>query len=183
MQIIGKKIIYYSEIDSTNDEAKRLIGKGIGEGTVIIADSQTRGRGKPGNRWYSPAGVGVYLSAIVKPFRNPKDLSSITLLGAKAALAAIEKVSGLVGKIKLPNDVIIHGKKVGGVLVERLSSGHLIVGVGININNENGSFPKEVGDAATSLRVESGKSLSIEKFVNILISELDREYLEYLKKV
>lgn len=187
--IIGKKIIQYKKIDSTNDEAKRLIKKGAGEGTVLVADFQSKGRGKPGSCWYSPPGVGVYLSVIVKPFRNPtivgnsKDLFLITTLGAKAAIAAISKVSGLAGGIKLPNDIVINRKKAGGVLVERVPSGHLIIGIGVNVNNEEGSFPEEIKDTATSLKIESGKSISMEKLINALVSELDREYLAYLKKV
>lgn len=181
--IIGKKIIHYREIDSTNDEAKRLVKKGLGEGVVVVADCQSKGRGKPGNRWYSPEGVGVYLSVVVKPFRNIRDLSSITILGARAAVAAIEKVSGLVGKIELPNDVFINGKKVGGILTERLSSGQVIIGIGINVNNEKGSFPDEIAESATSLKIESGKKFSVEKFIDTLISEINREYLEYLGKV
>jgi len=182
-KIIGKKVIHLEEIDSTNEEARRLIEKGEDEGVVVVADYQSEGRGKPGNRWYSEKGVGVYLSAIVRPFKNPKDLSSITLLGARAGIAAIMKVSGLQGKIKPPNDIMINDKKVGGVLVGRVSSGHLIIGIGINVNHKKESFPEEIKNRATSLKMECGKNISIGKFIEVLISELNREYLEYLRKV
>lgn len=176
--IIGKKIIHYKEIDSTNDEARRLIKKGEGEGLVLIADVQLKGKGKPGRIWHSPPG-NLYLSAVVKPFKNPQELSSITLLGTRAVINAIDKTCGLKGEIKKPNDVILNGKKIGGILVERLSSGHLILGVGVNLNN----FPEEVKGTATSLKKETGEEIPVKEFFAILISALDNDYLEYLKKV
>lgn len=181
--IIGKKVLYYPEIDSTNEEAKRLIERGYGEGTVVWAGGQTKGRGKPGNYWFSPANVGCYFSAIVKPYRNPKDLIPITILGAEAAICAIRKISGVECQVELPNDIVVGGKKIGGVLVERVVSGFLIIGIGININNEENSFPEEITHSATSLRIHTGKTFEIKKFIELLISELDHRYLEYLKKV
>ncbi len=182
VKIIGKKIVHYNEIDSTNDEAKRLLGKGLGEGTLVVADSQTKGRGKPGSGWFSPP-QGVYLSAVVRPYRSPKDLGSITLLGARSVVITIERISQLRADIKLPNDVMINGKKVSGVLVERLSSGYLIIGIGVNINNLPGSFPDELGNSATSLKIESGKNFSQQEFLDQLVSVLDREYLAYLNEI
>lgn len=183
MKIIGKEIIRYGEIDSTNDEARRLIAKGAGEGTVVVAGAQSRGRGKPGNRWFSPRDAGVYLSAVVKPFKNPKDLGPITQLGAKAAVSAIKKTTGLPAKIKLPNDVLINDKKAGGVLVERVVSGHLIIGIGVNVNNEAASFPPEISAAATSLKIESGEDQVLSDFTGLLVGELNKEYLAYLAKI
>ena len=181
--IIGKKIIHYKEIDSTNDEAKRLLRKGIEEGTVIIADRQTKGRGKPGSIWFSPLGVGVYLSVVLKPFKNPKDLAPTTLLGARSVVRTIEKIGGLRSEIKLPNDVMLNGKKVSGILVERRASGYLIIGIGVNVNNPIGSFPDEIRDSATSLKIESNKNYSVQEFIDKLLSEMDKEYLAYLKKI
>jgi len=176
MPIIGNKIIHYQEIDSTNEEARRLIKKGEGqEGLVLVADRQTRGRGKPGSAWFSPEG-NLYFSVIVKPRRHPKDLAPITLLGALAGRSAIAKVSKLPVVIKWPNDLLINSKKVGGILAERVPSGHLIIGIGINVN----VLPAEVRGSATSLKRESSKSFPIEKISKILILELDKEYLAYL---
>ncbi len=176
--IIGKKILHYRTIDSTNTEARRLIKKGEGEGLVVTAGRQTKGRGKPGAKWFSPEG-NLYLSAVAKPYKNPKDLSSITLLGALAARAAMIRLSKLPVAIKWPNDLRIRGKKVGGVLTERLPSGHLIIGIGLNLN----SVPAEVQRTATALRILTGKSFDPKKFSAALIKELDREYLAYLSKV
>ena len=180
--IIGKKVIHYQTIDSTNEEARRLIGQGAGEGIVLVAEKQTKGKGKPGSAWFSPEG-NLYFSAVVKPRRNPKELSPITLLGALAARSAINKIARLAVVIKWPNDILINGKKAGGVLVERVPSGHLIIGIGINLNSDKESFPGEIKDISTSLKVETGKHYDIESFAKSLIFELDLEYLAYLSKV
>ncbi|HVN67193.1 MAG TPA: biotin--[acetyl-CoA-carboxylase] ligase, partial [Candidatus Sulfotelmatobacter sp.] len=125
--IVGKKILHYSTLDSTNAEARRLIKKGEGEGLVVVAGAQAAGRGKPGRRWHSPLG-NVYFSAVLKPYKNPRELAPITLLGALAARAALKKTANLPVVIKWPNDLLVHGRKVGGILTERLTAGQLIVG-------------------------------------------------------
>jgi BirA family transcriptional regulator, biotin operon repressor / biotin---[acetyl-CoA-carboxylase] ligase len=180
-KIIGNKIVRYKEIDSTSDEAKRLIKKGALEGTVVVAGTQTEGKGKPGSGWFSPPDYGVYLSVILKPFKNPNDLPSITIIGAEAVIRVIKKVSNLTANIKLPNDVLINGKKIAGILTERDSSGNLIIGVGVNINNPPNSFPPDL--TATSLRIESGKEHNLKAFIDLFLTELDREYLAYLGKI
>lgn len=182
-QIVGKEVIHYPEIDSTNDEAKRLIKKGAGEGLVITATAQTQGKGKPGSGWFSPPGPGVYVSAVVKPYRNPSDLADITLLGARAAVKAIKALAGLRAEIKLPNDVMINGKKICGVLVERLASGHVIIGIGVNVNNAAGSFPEALAGSATSLKIQTGKDFDPQLFLNLLLPALNDEYLAYLKEI
>jgi BirA family biotin operon repressor/biotin-[acetyl-CoA-carboxylase] ligase len=182
-KIIGKKLVHYKEIDSTNDEAKRLIKRGLGEGTVVLADTQTKGRGKPGSRWFSPAREGVYLSVIVKPFKNPEDLGPVTLLGARAVVKAIKMAAGLEAEIKAPNDVLLNNRKMSGILVERMASGHLIIGIGLNLNNPAGSFPDEISRSATSLLIESGKLYSHQEFIDALMAELDKQYLAYLSKI
>ena len=181
MKIIGKKIISYKEIDSTNDEAKRLIKKGLGEGAVVVARAQTKGRGKPGSSWFSPAGLGIYLSVIVKPFKDPKELAPITLLGAQAVVKTIGGLTKLTAQIKQPNDVLLNGKKISGILVERLASGYLIIGIGFNINQTADSWPAELGDQATSLKIETGKEFNLPEVAALLLDELDQLYLAYLK--
>lgn len=176
--IIGKKQLHYKKVDSTSEEARRLIKKGLGEGLVVTADTQTKGRGKPGSRWLSPKG-NLYFSAVIKPYKNPKDLAPITLLGALAARAMIYEAAKLSAVIKWPNDLRVHGKKVGGVLTERLPSGHIIIGIGINV----AVSPRELKSRATSLKAESKKSFHLKRCVEILSRQLDREYLAYLSKV
>ncbi|MDD5593534.1 MAG: biotin--[acetyl-CoA-carboxylase] ligase [Candidatus Margulisbacteria bacterium] len=180
--IIGRKIIHYKEIGSTSDEARRLVGQGEGEGLVVVADKQARGRGKPGSGWFSPAG-NLYLSVIVKPYKNPAELAPITLLAALAARAALIRLSKLPVVIKWPNDLRIRGKKVGGILTERLPSGFVIIGLGLNINMDKRAWPKEIKGSATSLKLEAKKKFSLKKCLGTLLEELDREYLAYLAKV
>lgn len=180
--IIGRKIIQYQEIDSTNEEARRLIKKGEGEGLVVVAESQKRGKGKPGSSWFSPPG-SVYLSAVIKPYKNPKELAPITLLGALAARAMIAKVAKLGAVIKWPNDLRLCGRKVGGVLTERMASGHLIIGIGINVNVGRSAFPEKLKEQSTSLQIETGRAFPLPKCTATLMRELDREYLAYLAKV
>ncbi|MFH1361667.1 MAG: biotin--[acetyl-CoA-carboxylase] ligase [bacterium] len=178
--LIGKEIICYSTLDSTNDEAKRLIGKGLGEGGVVVADEQTAGRGKPGRSWFSPKGSGLYLSAIVKPHKNPKDLGEITMVGARAVVALIEQVADLPAEIKFPNDVLVAGKKICGILTERLASGHVIMGIGLNVNLPQDLFLPELKNSATSLFVETQKTYEIKKLSHQLIVCLDKEYQLFL---
>ncbi len=180
--IIGKKIVRLDSIDSTSDEARRRIKNSEGEGLAVIAKRQSRGRGKPGSAWFSPPG-NLYLSVVIKPYKNPKDLVPITLLGALAARAMIVSLTKLPVVIKWPNDLRVHGKKIGGVLTERLASGHVIIGLGLNINSERRAFPAELKASATSLKIESGKKFALNKCAASLLRELDCEYLAYLSKV
>ncbi|MFH1387025.1 MAG: biotin--[acetyl-CoA-carboxylase] ligase [bacterium] len=173
--IIGKKILRFKTLDSTNDEARRQISAGAGEGIGIVTESQTKGRGKPGSSWQSPKG-NLYFSAVVKPYKNPKDLSPITLIGALAARTLIIKLSKLPVVIKWPNDLLVHGKKIAGILTERLPSGHIIIGIGININ----VVPDKMKGTATSLKAEKKKNFDLKKGEKILIDELNREYLHLL---
>ena len=173
----------YKELDSTNDEARRLIKKGFSEGTVVVAETQAKGKGKPGRNWFSPQGSGLYLSAIVKPFKNPSDLSPITLYCARAVVETLKKSAGISAEVKLPNDVLVNGKKVCGILVEGAASGHLIIGIGLNVNTMRGSFPEELKGTATSLKIEAGRDLKIPALIEALLGELEREYLAYLNEV
>ena len=182
-RIIGKKVFRYPTLDSTNDEARRLIAKGEGEGVVVAAEEQTKGKGKPGRSWYSPAGLGIYLSVIVKPYKNPSALAPITLAAAEAVVKTIKKTAGLSAEIKMPNDVMLAGKKLCGILVERLKSGYVIIGIGINVNNLSGSFPAEIAETATSLKIAADKQFDLASIRCVLLSELDNAYLAYLEKI
>ncbi len=177
--IIGKKIIHLKEIDSTNDEARRLIGAGEGEGLVVTAGRQTRGKGKPGSAWFSPAG-NLYLSAVIKPYKNPRDLSPVTLFSALAVRTAILKLTGLPAVIKWPNDLRLRGKKVCGILTERLASGQIIIGIGLDVNLTRRSLPADLKATATSLRLETGKKYSLKKCTALLLAALNDEYRAFL---
>ena len=181
MGIIGRKVIRLQEIDSTNEEARRQIKRGQSEGLVVIADSQSAGRGKPGSVWFSPPG-NLYLSAVIKPHRNFNELAPLTLIGAIAGSSAIYQTSLVAPIIKWPNDLLVGRKKIGGVLVERIASGHLIIGIGINLNSDTGIFPENIRDFTTTLQHETKMRLDPLQFSDILIQELDARYLAYLSK-
>lgn len=172
--MIGSNIIRIESTISTSDEAKGQAAV-LPEGTVIIAEEQTGGRGKPGSSWFSPRGTGLYFSVILKPYKNSGELPRFTKFAAEAVVRAVKNLFGLEAEIKEPNDVLISLKKVCGILTEKTKDA-LIIGIGINVNTKE--FPK--GLAATSLALESGKKADKEKVFQEVLKCLDNEYLKFL---
>ena len=156
-KFIGKDIRYYKEVDSTNEQAKKLAAKGIKEGTVLVAEKQTKGKGRLGRPWVSPPG-GIWMSVILKPKFAPAEAPLVNMVATVAIAAAIKEVTGIGARIKWPNDVMIeinkNGalRKVSGILTEMAAEvdriNYLIVGLGINVNN---SLPGELKGLAVSL--------------------------------
>ena len=157
---------FHPSIDSTNLEARRAFQQGAEDYSVYVAEQQTSGRGSHGRSWHSPPGVGLYFSILLKPDWNPEECLNLTRL---AALAALDAMNGLMGtrtgnppplrlQIKPPNDLLVNGRKVCGILVESASAGssvlYAVVGFGINVNHRQ--FPLELSESATSLFIESG---------------------------
>ncbi|KCZ70289.1 biotin-(acetyl-CoA carboxylase) ligase [Candidatus Methanoperedens nitroreducens] len=178
--IIGKNIQYFNEIESTNTIAREVAGS-VEEGTVIIAESQTGGRGRMGRKWISPEG-GIWLSLILKPRIQPLYASRITLL-AGVSVAKTIRSYGLLAGIKWPNDVLINGKKVCGILTEIEAEidviDYCIVGIGIDANVDTESFPEEVRESSTSLKKELGHEVDRAGFVQRLIEEFEALYLKF----
>ncbi len=160
---LGSEIHHYQTLDSTNRKAKDLAAHGAAEGTVVIAEEQTAGAGRMGRNWFSPAGKGIWMSVILRPTMLPADAPKITLLSAVATVRAIEDLYGLPAAIKWPNDVLISGKKVCGILTEMVGEmdalHYLVVGIGINANLEERDFPPPLRRRATSLKVELGRKV------------------------
>ena len=183
---IGQVIHLFHVVDSTNDEAMALAARGALEGTVVIADAQERGRGRMGRSWTSPPGVGVYLSVILRPAIPPHDTPSLTLLGAVAVAEAIEEVVGLAAGVKWPNDLIVRGRKVGGILGEvAAETSHLhyvVLGIGINVNQTEAPFEGELRHTATSLRIETGRFVDRTAMIRSLCESLDRWYNCFLSE-
>ena len=170
-KVFGKNIVSYDSVSSTMDLAFRLGLDGAAEGTVVCAETQTKGRGRLGRVWNSPKGKGIYLSIILRPSLPPTDVARLTLLGAVAVAEAIQKVSGILPKIKWPNDLLINNKKVAGILTEMSAEmdrvRFVVLGLGINVNTPANLLP----DHATSLKVETQKTISrVELIQNILVS-------------
>jgi BirA family biotin operon repressor/biotin-[acetyl-CoA-carboxylase] ligase len=184
--IIGKELFFLETVDSTNRYARKLIKNGFGEGVVIIADKQTKGRGRFGRKWYSPSGMGVWMSIILSPI-NSEDLIVVT--NYICALSIVEAIYDLIllkGEIKWPNDILISKKKVGGILSEFVKiereKGLIIAGLGININQDYEDFPIDLQEIATSLNIECGCKLSREEVIVSVLRFLEKNYLSAKSK-
>lgn len=182
MNSIGDNIIYFEEIESTNDIAKRLASKSK-EGTVIIAEMQTKGKGRGNREWISPRG-GVWMSVILKPKIPPSSLPILSIIFGLAVCKVIRSF-GLNAKIKWPNDVIIctassgREKKVAGVLAELDSyegSNFVIVGIGIDANVDLKDFPEDFRGNVTSLKRELGKEVEKQNLIQSILKEMDGVY-------
>ena len=180
---VGVDTLCYDTIDSTNAQAKRLAEEGYGNGTLIVADHQEAGRGRRGRSWESPAGTTISMTLLLKPDINPNNASMITLVSALAVAKAITQLTGVPAGIKWPNDIVMNGKKVCGILTEMSAQfdyvNHIVVGIGINVNTE--SFPEEIKDMATSLRLETGKFISRAELIEAVWEQFEEVYEIYLQ--
>jgi len=165
---MGRKIIYYRSIGSTNDVAKELAARGAPEGTLVIADEQTAGKGRLGRRWLAPPGTSLLMSLLFRP-HSPFSIHQtqrLTMICSLAVVEAIEAVTGLAAAIKWPNDIVVWGKKVGGILTELGATGerldYAVVGLGLNVNLDFGVVEamEELAATATSLSQELGREVS-----------------------
>ena len=185
-RLIGKEIHFFPEIDSTNREARDRARGGAREGTVVLADFQSRGKGRLGRPWESPAGANLYLSVILRPLIPAAAASQITLLAGVAAARALSTVSGLECRIKWPNDIFLRGKKLAGILAEMEGEGSrvefVILGIGVNVNWRREDFPVDLGATATSLHAESGKEISRAAAATELFRELEKEYTVFIRE-
>lgn len=176
---LGKKILFYRELPSTQDEAKRFLEKAP-SGLVVWADRQTSGRGRFARQWYSPRGSGLYFSVILKePLARP-----LPLYGLATAVGVAEALEGEIGvpfHLKWPNDVLLNGRKVGGILLEAKLPA-LIVGVGINVGLKREQMPPEIQEKATSLLEETGLSPSRARLLRAILSRLEKIYEELLSR-
>src|SRR5208337_234354 len=157
---IGSEIVFFPLIGSTNSAAAGLAAKGQREGTVIIADGQTEGRGRRGRTWVSPAWKNLYLSIIVRPGIPPRDASMLTLMSAVACTSAIQRLSSVPVSIKWPNDLMVADKKIGGILTEMKADAdsidYAVIGIGINLNLDSSDMPDNIRETATSVMLQTG---------------------------
>jgi len=183
---LGKTIHYFHAIDSTNSKAYELASQGAEEGEIVIAESQAKGKGRLGRSWFSPPYLNLYLSVILRPKIPPHQAPLITLMAAVATAEAIEKTSGLQPLIKWPNDIILSGRKVAGLLNEIKSETDrvhfVILGIGVNLNMDEKQFPKEIRPLATSLKEEMGQTVLRKAFLASLLQSMERWYTVYLKE-
>ena len=178
-KIIGKKILFFEEVDSTNNKAKQIALEEK-EGAVVISEMQTSGRGRRGREWQSPKG-GIYISFILKPNISPERAPQLTLVSSLALVETLNSMNDkLNAKIKWPNDVLISGKKISGILTELSADmekiNYIVVGVGVNINTDINNLP----ETATSLKLEMEEDVSVKLFLKSFLEHYDSIYQEYL---
>ena len=180
----GQEIAYFDEIDSTNIKAKELAEQGYPNGTLVVADQQVSGRGRRGRSWESPSGTGIFMTLMLKPEINPNNASMLTLVAALAVAKAIKEVTGLDAQIKWPNDIVINGKKICGILTEMSAQfdyiNHIVIGIGINVHNE--VFSDEIAHMASSLLLESqGKKFRRAEIIEKILEHFEEYYEIYLE--
>ena len=181
---LGQVIEYRNEVDSTNNLAKELAAKGASEGTLVVADKQTSGKGRLGRNWESPAGTGIWMSLILRPNVLPQYASQLTLVAGLGVCEAVKKSTGLDAKIKWPNDIVVNGKKVCGILTEMSAEmdrvNYVVVGIGINANMED--FPEEL-PYASSLKLEGQKECIRREIIQYFLEIFEVDYDNYKSKM
>ena len=177
-RMVGRRLVFFQEVSSTMDEASRLAESGTEEGTVVVAESQTSGRGRQGRNWVSRQG-NIYLSIVFRP--TSALLPMLSILAGVAVVRAIRKTTGLDPRIKWPNDVLIDGKKVSGILVESVVEGQIpayaILGIGINVNLDTQSL-EEIDVAATAISAAAGHDIPRENILGQLLQDIDSLYIQ-----
>ncbi|GAB4335727.1 MAG: biotin--[acetyl-CoA-carboxylase] ligase [Candidatus Abyssubacteria bacterium] len=182
-RIIGRSVVSFDSLPSTIDKAVELAQEGAPEGTVVVADAQTGGRGRLGRRWSSPPGVGIWTSIILRPSIPPREAPKLTLLIAVGVARTLTHSYGISARIKWPNDVIVDGKKICGVLTELLAEQdavrYIIASFGLNVNQTRSQFAPDILSVATSMRIESGRTLDRPQVFRDILRELDELYVNF----
>jgi BirA family biotin operon repressor/biotin-[acetyl-CoA-carboxylase] ligase len=176
---IGTEFYYFLELDSTNNFARRLAEQATSAGAIVIAEEQTQGRGRSGRSWVSPPYVNLYLSIVLRPELPPAHAPQITLMAAVALADTVASFMSL-PVIKWPNDILVNGKKLAGILTEASSTSEqidfVILGIGINLNFPEQLMPEAIRQRATSLLIATQNNIRREVFLRRLIQDLDRCY-------
>lgn len=179
---LGNDIYCFKTIDSTNNYAKKLALDGAVEGTIVLSDEQTGGRGRLGRNWVSPYGANIYMSMILRPIIYPSEAAKITEITAATVANAINKVTNLETGIKWPNDIILDNKKVCGILTEMSAElndiNYVIVGIGINVNIDE--FPEDIKNIATSIKKTLGSEVSRKELVINIMEEFEKLYYDFI---
>ncbi|PKM86827.1 MAG: biotin--[acetyl-CoA-carboxylase] ligase [Firmicutes bacterium HGW-Firmicutes-12] len=176
----------YEELSSTNEVAKKFAAEGAPEGTIVFADKQTKGRGRMGRLWDSKAGIGIWLSLVLRPSIMPAQAAQLTFVSAVVVCQAVRDFTGLEAGIKWPNDVMIKGKKICGILTELSAEidriNYCVAGIGLNVNHQLGDFSTDIVDKATSLMLASGTPYRRLELLVSILTLYDRIYREYREK-
>jgi BirA family biotin operon repressor/biotin-[acetyl-CoA-carboxylase] ligase len=182
--LFGKRIYHFFKIDSTNRVALELGHAGEPEGAVVLAEEQTAGRGRAGRSWQSDRAAGIYVTLLLRPKISPLQAPLLTMMAGLSAHAAIQAQIGAAPDLKWPNDLLLGGKKVGGILTEMHAEPSqvrfVLVGIGLNVNQEK--FPSELGAIATSLRMQTGRPQSRLELLVRLLREFESDYNRFLRE-
>jgi len=180
--VIGREITVYKQTDSTSNVVERLGMDGVDEGVVVFAETQTKGRGRRGRRWVSPAGTGLWFSILLRPPWPPQAATRITILSAVALVRALREVAGLSAEIKWPNDILVRGRKLAGILTEMETDSDQVrfITLGIGVNVHAMDFPPELRDIATTVQGERGQPVRRAELAVSLLAALDRLYAQSL---
>lgn len=179
----GVKVIYYEETDSTNIRAKALAEEGAEHGTLVIAGRQNAGKGRRGRGWISPKGENIYMSILLRPEFEPSKAPMLTLVMAYSVAQALREKEEINAKIKWPNDVVLHKKKICGILTEMSAEidyiNHVVIGVGINTNMEQ--MEAEIAEKATSLKIEEGRTVMRAGLIAQVMKYFEENYEKFMK--
>ncbi len=179
--VFGKEIISYKKVESTNDVAYALAEKGLREGAVVLAEEQTKGKGRHGRLWASPPAGGIYMSCVLRPRMAPNEIPKITLLAAVAVAKSVRDLTGLSAMIKWPNDILVNNRKVCGILTEMKAEqdriDFVIIGIGINVNSPARLLPREASSLREELRrVKKEEEISRVELTKAVLVSLEEEY-------
>ena len=179
--IFGReRIDHFPVIDSTNVHARMIADRGAPEGTVVVAETQLKGKGRRGRSWFSPAGEGIYVSVILRPRVAPSEAPQLVLMAAVAAAEALLAQAALPVSVKWPNDILVGGKKIAGILTEMRLAGdridHVVIGMGVNVNTPAESLPPEIAAIATSLCAVTGRTFSRAGLLRTYLEKLEGWY-------
>ncbi len=179
-QLIGRDIRVFRATTSTSDVVEKLARDGVAEGVVVFAEAQTRGRGRLGRRWVSPAGKGLWFSVLLRPRLRPQQMTQLTIAAATAVARAVRAQTSLRPEVKWPNDLLLGGRKFGGILTELSGEQdrvrHAVLGIGLDVNVTASDFPPELRRGATSLRIESGQPVPRAELAVAVLRELEVDY-------
>lgn len=179
----GSNVVYYDEIDSTNNRAKEAGDNKAPHGTLFVADMQVAGKGRRGRVWQSPAGSSIYMTILLYPEISPLKAPQLTLVMAIAVAEGIKEVTGLDTKIKWPNDIVVNGRKICGILTEMSTEidyiNHVVIGAGINVNQDD--FPEDIRKTASSLKMELGKQVKRSELIAAIMKSFEKEYEIFVK--
>lgn len=180
---IGRNIIHFDSIESTNSITKSLEDSKESNGSVVISEEQTNGRGRLGRSWISPKYKGIWMSIFLKPNLNPVDAVNLTQIAAAAVVKATEEL-GIKTLVKWPNDIVINNKKVCGILTEMKAEltriNYVVVGLGINVNIEESEFPEDIKDIATSLKIQTNSSINRQELTARILNNFEFLYSKFI---